>query len=238
MAAINPTVGDLAGNSAEVVRAAAAAAQEGAHLIVFPEMVLTGYPVEDLALRSSFRQASKKAIAALATELAVEGYGDLVAIVGYLDEASTGGPQNGGVTIPNADGRLVSSYQEAIGMWSTGIREQFRGSSFRNRNVLLAQQVPPALFEGRSLLKPNSSDSPFNLKLSSDRNELVSQEKASLRMYKTIHLFDPAEFLCPASRCITSTSSGQIYTDKYHLSPIGSLYLSDQIKSAIELAIR
>lgn len=151
---------------------------------------------------------------------------------------TTGGPQNGGVTIPNADGRLVSSYQEAIGMWSTGIREQFRGSSFRNRNVLLAQQVPPALFEGRSLLKPNSSDSPFNLKLSSDRNELVSQEKASLRMYKTIHLFDPAEFLCPASRCITSTSSGQIYTDKYHLSPIGSLYLSDQIKSAIELAIR
>ncbi len=87
MAAINPTVGDLAGNSAEVVRAAAAAAQEGAHLIVFPEMVLTGYPVEDLALRSSFRQASKKAIAALATELAEQGHGDLVAIVGYLDEA-------------------------------------------------------------------------------------------------------------------------------------------------------
>jgi len=94
MAAINPTVGDLAGNSAEVARAAAAAAQEGAHLIVFPEMVLTGYPVEDLALRSSFRQASKKAIAALAKELAEQGNGDLVAIVGYLDEAPSGGPQN------------------------------------------------------------------------------------------------------------------------------------------------
>ena len=94
MAAINPTVGDLAGNSAEVARASAAAAQEGAHLIVFPEMVLTGYPVEDLALRSSFRQASKKAIAALAKELAVQGHGDLVAIVGYLDEAPSGGPQN------------------------------------------------------------------------------------------------------------------------------------------------
>ena len=94
MAAINPTVGDLDGNSAEVVRAVAAAAQEGAHLIVFPEMVLTGYPVEDLALRSSFRQASKKAIDALATELAEQGHGDLVAIVGYLDEAPAGGPQN------------------------------------------------------------------------------------------------------------------------------------------------
>ena len=86
MAAINPTVGDLDGNSAEVVRAVAAAAQEGAHLIVFPEMVLTGYPVEDLALRSSFRQASKKAIDALAIELAEQGHGDLVAIVGENDE--------------------------------------------------------------------------------------------------------------------------------------------------------
>ena len=55
MAAINPTVGDLAGNSAEVVRAAAAAAQEGAHLIVFPEMVLTGYLFAALARRRSLR---------------------------------------------------------------------------------------------------------------------------------------------------------------------------------------
>ncbi|MFY8254454.1 MAG: nitrilase-related carbon-nitrogen hydrolase, partial [Candidatus Planktophila sp.] len=94
LAAINPTVGDLAGNSAEVARAAAAAAQEGAHLIVFPEMVLTGYPIEDLALRSSFRHASKKAIAALATDLAEQGHGDLVAIVGYLDETPDGRPQN------------------------------------------------------------------------------------------------------------------------------------------------
>ena len=94
MAAINPTVGDLAGNSAEVARAAAAAAAEGAHLIVFPEMVLTGYPIEDLALRSSFRAASKVAIDELAQNLEDQGFGDLVAIVGYLDEAPDGRPQN------------------------------------------------------------------------------------------------------------------------------------------------
>ena len=51
MAALNPTVGDLAGNSAEIARAVAAASSEGVHLIVFPEMALTGYPIEDLALR-------------------------------------------------------------------------------------------------------------------------------------------------------------------------------------------
>ena len=94
MAAINPTVGDLPGNSAEVARAAAAASAEGAHLIVFPEMVLTGYPIEDLALRPSFRAASKAAIDELSQALEDQGHGDLVAIVGYLDEAPSGGPQN------------------------------------------------------------------------------------------------------------------------------------------------
>ena len=94
LAQINPTVGDLAGNSAEVLRAVSAASQSGAHLIVFPEMFLTGYPIEDLALRASFRRASKAAITDLARAIADQGNGDLVAIVGYLDEAATGGPQN------------------------------------------------------------------------------------------------------------------------------------------------
>ena len=94
MAQINPTVGDLAGNSAEIARATAAASAEGAHLIVFPEMVLTGYPIEDLALRPSFRAASKAAINELAQSLEDQGFGEIVAIVGYLDQAPTGGPQN------------------------------------------------------------------------------------------------------------------------------------------------
>ncbi len=94
LAQINPTVGDLAGNTTEVLRAVSAASQSGAHLIVFPEMFLTGYPIEDLALRASFRRASKAAITDLAAAIADQGNGDLVAIVGYLDEAATGGPQN------------------------------------------------------------------------------------------------------------------------------------------------
>jgi len=94
LAQINPTVGDLAGNSAEVLRAVSAASESGAHLIVFPEMFLTGYPIEDLALRASFRRASKAAIADLARAIEDQGDGDLVAIVGHLDEAATGGPQN------------------------------------------------------------------------------------------------------------------------------------------------
>ena len=57
LAQINPTVGDLVGNSALITQSVSQALDAGAHLVVFPEMVLTGYPVEDLALRPSFQAA-------------------------------------------------------------------------------------------------------------------------------------------------------------------------------------
>ncbi len=85
LAQVDPTVGDLAGN-ADLVRARTAeAAADGAHLVAFPEMVLTGYPVEDLALRTSFVDASRAALAALARDLERDGHGELPVVVGYLD---------------------------------------------------------------------------------------------------------------------------------------------------------
>ena len=94
LAQVNPTVGDLVGNAALIKGGVAAAAEQGAHIAIFPEMVLTGYPVEDLALRPSFQQASRAALAKLANEIDP----NIVAIVGYLDqEVRTDGaarPQN------------------------------------------------------------------------------------------------------------------------------------------------
>jgi NAD+ synthase (glutamine-hydrolysing) len=90
LAQINPTVGDLAGNAALISKYTTDAHAASADVIVFPEMVLTGYPVEDLALRASFRSASKKALAQLVTALNP----DIVSVVGYLDESPTGAPQN------------------------------------------------------------------------------------------------------------------------------------------------
>ena len=59
MAQADPTVGDLRGNADLVVDWSVRAAAAGAHLVLFPEMFLTGYPVEDLALRPSFVEASR-----------------------------------------------------------------------------------------------------------------------------------------------------------------------------------
>ncbi|WP_151482207.1 NAD+ synthase [Streptomyces albicerus] len=92
---IDSTVGDLAGNAEAIVRWTRHSAEQGAHLVAFPEMVLTGYPVEDLALRSSFVEASRAALRELAARLADEGFGELPVIVGYLDRSETAQPKYG-----------------------------------------------------------------------------------------------------------------------------------------------
>jgi predicted amidohydrolase len=73
LAQVDATVGDLAGNADLVLDWTRRAASQGARIVVFPEMMLTGYPVEDLALRASFVEASIRALAQLAERLAAEG---------------------------------------------------------------------------------------------------------------------------------------------------------------------
>ncbi len=85
LAQCNSTVGDLDGNSAAVVGWTAKAVAAGARVVVFPEMMLTGYPVEDLALRASFVDASIAALERTAAELGDAGLGEIAVVVGYLD---------------------------------------------------------------------------------------------------------------------------------------------------------
>jgi NAD+ synthase (glutamine-hydrolysing) len=107
LAQVNARVGDLGGNAGLVLTWARDAVERGAHLIVFPEMVLTGYPVEDLALRDSFAAASHAALDALAGRLAEAGCGDAVVVVGYLDRDG-GGVRNAAAVLHA--GRVVTRY--------------------------------------------------------------------------------------------------------------------------------
>jgi NAD+ synthase (glutamine-hydrolysing) len=79
-------VGDVDANAQSVLDWSRTAAQAGAHLVVFPEMTLTGYPIEDLALRASFRRGAEAALQRTATALADEGLGDLAVLVGTVGE--------------------------------------------------------------------------------------------------------------------------------------------------------
>jgi len=118
LAQVNPTVGDLVANAALVRSNFKTAQDAGAHIVVFPEMVLTGYPVEDLALRPSFQLASQSALAELAGQLT----GKCVAIVGYLDQVN-GAPQNMVAVI--SDGKVAARYAKCH-LPNYGVFDEFR----------------------------------------------------------------------------------------------------------------
>lgn len=115
LAQINPTVGDLAGNAGLIADSVKNAQAQGANLIVFPEMIVTGYPVEDLALRPSFQAASIRAIEEIASAIT----GDIVAVVGYLDQ----GPKNAVAVIH--DGKIKARYVKRH-LPNYGVFDEFR----------------------------------------------------------------------------------------------------------------
>jgi NAD+ synthase (glutamine-hydrolysing) len=115
LAQINPTVGDLAGNAGLIADSVKSAQAQGANLIVFPEMIVTGYPVEDLALRPSFQAASIRAV----EEIAAAITGDIVAVVGYLDQ----GPKNAVAVIH--EGKIKARYVKRH-LPNYGVFDEFR----------------------------------------------------------------------------------------------------------------
>jgi NAD+ synthase (glutamine-hydrolysing) len=95
LAQVNATVGDLDGNAELIVEWTRRAAARGARAVVFPEMMLTGYPVEDLALRASFVEASIATLRDVAARLGAEGLGGIAVVTGYLDRRADLAPRTG-----------------------------------------------------------------------------------------------------------------------------------------------
>jgi len=132
LAQVDSTVGDLAGNADVVSTWTAHAASQGCHLVAFPEMVLTGYPPEDLVLRHSFVQASLDALEQLAVRLADEGAGQVAVVVGYCGRSETpapalgrpaGEPQNSAAVL--FGGRVVARYAKHH-LPNYGVFDEFR----------------------------------------------------------------------------------------------------------------
>ena len=130
LAQVNPTVGDLAGNALLITSAVTAAAQAGAHIVAFPEMIVTGYPVEDLALRPSFQSASKSQIAQIAKSI----HGDCVAIIGYLDTSQTGRPQNSLAVIH--EGAIKARYVKRH-LPNYGVFDEFRNFTAGDESLVV-----------------------------------------------------------------------------------------------------
>ena len=134
LAQINPTVGDLSKNSDLISKYAFDAANAGAVVVVYPEMVLTGYPVEDLANRPSFRAASITAVGALATRINNEGNGDLTLLVGYLGQSDAGRPQNCVAVIYR--GEIVATYIKHH-LPNYGVFDEYRNFTPGNHSLVI-----------------------------------------------------------------------------------------------------
>ena len=131
---INPTVGDLKKNSDLISKYASDAAKAGAVVVVYPEMILTGYPVEDLANRPSFRAASINAITDLAARINIEGNGDLTLIVGYLGESKAGKPQNCVAVIHK--GEILATYIKHH-LPNYGVFDEYRNFTPGNHSLVV-----------------------------------------------------------------------------------------------------
>lgn len=132
LAQINAVVGDIDGNLDLVMEQSRLAREAGAHVVVFPEMALTGYPVEDLANRRSFIDRSSASVPQLAQRLADEGLGDLVVIVGHLDRAKDvsdrlGVPKNAPTNSASvlSNGEVVARYDKHH-LPNYGVFDEFR----------------------------------------------------------------------------------------------------------------
>ena len=130
LAQINPTVGDLVGNRALIASSIESAKKSSAHIVVFPEMIVTGYPVEDLALRPSFQSASQATL----LEIARGVRGDIVAMVGYLDISLTGAPQNALAVI--SDGEVKARYVKRH-LPNYGVFDEFRNFTAGEQSLVV-----------------------------------------------------------------------------------------------------
>jgi NAD+ synthase (glutamine-hydrolysing) len=103
LAQINPTVGDIEGNAEKVADWTARARDEGADLVLFPELTVTGYPPEDLLLKTHFLDEARTAL----DEIAGRTRG-IVAMVGFPERADD--VYNSLAVL--ADGRVAAVYRK------------------------------------------------------------------------------------------------------------------------------
>ena len=113
LAQINPTVGDIPGNTSKILDYLERAREAGADLVAFPELATTGYPPEDLLFKKSFlidNVAAMAKVAAASRGIAVVlGYVNIVSLERPSEEV---GPQVTNAAALCYGGKLVDTYHK------------------------------------------------------------------------------------------------------------------------------
>lgn len=103
---VNPVVGDLMGNEALILADYARAAEAGCNVVVFTELTITGYPPEDLLLKSAFVQHNRDVMHRIAAQT-----GACAAVVGFV-HAEEGALYNAAAVCVN--GEVVGVYKKML----------------------------------------------------------------------------------------------------------------------------
>ena len=139
LAQINTTVGALEANADRIVEAGREAVSNGARLVIFPELALTGYPAEDLYLRPDFIRAGKEVLDDLVPSLT--GATFLVGFADPVDDHQPGRAAAWNAAAVVSDGTLVGTYHKRL-LPNYGVFDEFR--TFRNGSDPLVIQVDGA----------------------------------------------------------------------------------------------
>ncbi|MCI1219400.1 MAG: NAD+ synthase [Bifidobacterium sp.] len=135
LAQIDTRVGDLDANAEAIVAYARRAAADHAQVVVFPEMSLTGYPIEDLAFRATFRKAAWDKANAIARQLAADDLGALYVVAGTVGtDGESDKPRNRLVVLH--DGVVWTGYDKHF-LPNYGVFDEFRIFSSGQRSVVL-----------------------------------------------------------------------------------------------------
>jgi NAD+ synthase (glutamine-hydrolysing) len=110
LAQINPTVGDIAGNSTKIGEWIGRGRDEGVDLVVFPELCIPGYPAEDLYLKRHFAAANLGAVNALAAQ--VTGTAAIVGFAEPIEGVAQGSPSVHNSIALLADGAVQAVYRK------------------------------------------------------------------------------------------------------------------------------
>jgi NAD+ synthase (glutamine-hydrolysing) len=179
---LNATVGDLDANARKIADMAATARQEGAALVVFPELALCGYPPEDLLLKPGFLDAARATLDELAAQIT-----GIVAVVGFPERADD--VYNAAAVL--ADGRVVATYRKMF-LPNYGVFDEHRYFQIGERPAILElngaeiglticedvwKPGPPATSEalaGAQLLA-NLSASPYHAGKPLERERMLAQ---------------------------------------------------------------
>jgi NAD+ synthase (glutamine-hydrolysing) len=192
LAQINTTVGDLSGNRDWILAFSERARQKGADIVVFPEMCVTGYPPEDLLLKSHFVANNLTTLKEIVSRIR-----GITAIVGFVDSDKNGVLYNAAAVI--ADGKLVGVYHKhALPNYSVFDEKRYfvpgknlglfslKGIPFAV-NICEDIWVPNGVFReqakaGAALIL-NISSSPYEVGKRVDREKLISQVARTTKAY-------------------------------------------------------